>query len=44
MVLGAEGRPGIGPLALSELADAPRFRRTEVRPVGLDLWETYERI
>jgi diaminohydroxyphosphoribosylaminopyrimidine deaminase/5-amino-6-(5-phosphoribosylamino)uracil reductase len=44
MILGAEGRPGIGPLALSELADAPRFRRTEVRPVGLDLWETYERI
>jgi diaminohydroxyphosphoribosylaminopyrimidine deaminase/5-amino-6-(5-phosphoribosylamino)uracil reductase len=44
MVLGAEGRPGIGALAVSELADAPRFRRTEVRPVGVDLWETYERV
>jgi diaminohydroxyphosphoribosylaminopyrimidine deaminase/5-amino-6-(5-phosphoribosylamino)uracil reductase len=43
MVLGAEGRPGIGALAVSELADAPRFRRTEVKPVGDDLWETYER-
>jgi diaminohydroxyphosphoribosylaminopyrimidine deaminase/5-amino-6-(5-phosphoribosylamino)uracil reductase len=44
LVLGAEGRPGIGALAVSELADAPRFRRTEVRPVGSDLWETYERL
>jgi diaminohydroxyphosphoribosylaminopyrimidine deaminase/5-amino-6-(5-phosphoribosylamino)uracil reductase len=44
MVLGAEGRPGIGALAVSDLADAPRFRRTEARPVGDDLWETYERL
>jgi diaminohydroxyphosphoribosylaminopyrimidine deaminase / 5-amino-6-(5-phosphoribosylamino)uracil reductase len=44
VVLGAEGRPGIGALAVGELADAPRFRRTEVRPVGADLWETYERL
>jgi diaminohydroxyphosphoribosylaminopyrimidine deaminase/5-amino-6-(5-phosphoribosylamino)uracil reductase len=44
MVLGAEGRPGIGALAVSELAAAPRFRRTEVRPVGADLWESYERV
>jgi len=44
LALGAEGRPGIGALAVSELADAPRFRRVEVRPVGDDLWETYERI
>jgi diaminohydroxyphosphoribosylaminopyrimidine deaminase/5-amino-6-(5-phosphoribosylamino)uracil reductase len=44
MVLGAEGRPGIGALAVNELAAAPRFRRTEVRPVGADLWETYERL
>jgi diaminohydroxyphosphoribosylaminopyrimidine deaminase / 5-amino-6-(5-phosphoribosylamino)uracil reductase len=44
LVLGAEGRPGIGALAVHELAAAPRFRRTEVRPVGDDLWETYERI
>ena len=44
LVLGAEGRPGIGALALSGLAAAPRFRRTEARPVGSDLWERYERL
>jgi diaminohydroxyphosphoribosylaminopyrimidine deaminase/5-amino-6-(5-phosphoribosylamino)uracil reductase len=44
VLLGAEGRPGIGALAVSGLAEAPRFRRTEVRPVGADLWETYERL
>jgi diaminohydroxyphosphoribosylaminopyrimidine deaminase/5-amino-6-(5-phosphoribosylamino)uracil reductase len=44
LVLGAEGRPGIGALAVSDLAAAPRFRRTEVRSVGADLWERYERV
>lgn len=44
MVIGGEGRPGIGALALSALADAPRLRRIEVREVGDDLWERYERI
>jgi diaminohydroxyphosphoribosylaminopyrimidine deaminase/5-amino-6-(5-phosphoribosylamino)uracil reductase len=44
VLLGAEGRPGIGALAVNELKAAPRFRRTEVRPVGVDLWETYERV
>jgi diaminohydroxyphosphoribosylaminopyrimidine deaminase/5-amino-6-(5-phosphoribosylamino)uracil reductase len=44
VVLGAEGRPGIGALAVSELAEAPRFRRTEAKPVGVDLWERYERL
>ncbi len=44
LVLGAEGRPGIGSLAVSELAAAPRFRRTEATPLGADLWERYERI
>jgi diaminohydroxyphosphoribosylaminopyrimidine deaminase/5-amino-6-(5-phosphoribosylamino)uracil reductase len=43
VILGAEGRPGIGALAVSELAAAPRFRRTEVKPVGTDLWERYEK-
>jgi len=43
VILGAEGRPGIGALAVSELASAPRFRRTEAKPVGADLWERYER-
>lgn len=44
MVIGGDGRPGIGALALSALADAPRLRRIEVREVGDDLWERYERI
>jgi diaminohydroxyphosphoribosylaminopyrimidine deaminase/5-amino-6-(5-phosphoribosylamino)uracil reductase len=44
ILLGAEGRPGIGALAVNELAAAPRFRRTEARPVGTDLWERYERV
>lgn len=44
MVIGGEGRAGVGALALSALADAPRLRRIEVREVGDDLWERYERI
>ncbi len=44
ILLGGEGRPGVGALALTALSAAPRFRRTEVRPVGVDLWERYERI
>jgi len=44
MVIGGEGRPAIGALALAALADAPRLRRLEVREVGADLWERYERI
>lgn len=43
LAIGGEGRPAIGALALTELAKAPRFRRTEVREVGDDLWERYER-
>lgn len=44
IVIGGEGRPAIGALAIAGLADAPHFRRTEVREVGDDLWERYERI
>jgi len=44
IVLGGEGRPAVGALALSALADAPRFGRTEVRALGDDLWERYERL
>ncbi|HEX2800872.1 MAG TPA: RibD family protein [Phenylobacterium sp.] len=43
MLIGGEGRPAIGALALAALADAPHFRRTEVRELGPDLWERYER-
>lgn len=43
VVIGGEGRPAVGALALSALADAPKFRRIEVRELGPDLWERYER-
>lgn len=44
MVIGGEGRPGVGALALTALSAAPRLRRLDVRQVGDDLWERYERI
>jgi diaminohydroxyphosphoribosylaminopyrimidine deaminase/5-amino-6-(5-phosphoribosylamino)uracil reductase len=43
VLIGGEGRPGIGALAVAGLAEAPRFRRVEVREVGADLWERYEK-
>lgn len=44
MVIGGEGRPAIGALALASLGAAPRFRRVDVQALGDDLWERYERI
>lgn len=44
IVIGGEGRPGVGALAVAALAEAPHFRRVEVRELGSDLWERYERI
>jgi diaminohydroxyphosphoribosylaminopyrimidine deaminase/5-amino-6-(5-phosphoribosylamino)uracil reductase len=44
IVIGGEGRPAVGALAISGLADAPHFKRTEVRELGDDLWERYERV
>ena len=44
IVLGGEGRPCVGALALRALADAPRFRRIAVETLGDDLWERYERL
>jgi diaminohydroxyphosphoribosylaminopyrimidine deaminase/5-amino-6-(5-phosphoribosylamino)uracil reductase len=43
LILGAEGRPAVGNLALATLAVAPHFKRTEIREVGNDLWERYKR-
>ncbi len=43
VLLGGEGRPGVGALALTALADAPRFHRVSAQPLGDDLWERYER-
>lgn len=44
MVLGDEGRPAVAAFVLKDLASAPRFQRTDVRAVGADLWERYERL
>jgi diaminohydroxyphosphoribosylaminopyrimidine deaminase/5-amino-6-(5-phosphoribosylamino)uracil reductase len=43
ILIGGEGRPGVGALAIAALADAPHFRRVEVRELGPDLWERYEK-
>jgi diaminohydroxyphosphoribosylaminopyrimidine deaminase/5-amino-6-(5-phosphoribosylamino)uracil reductase len=43
IVLGGEGRPAIGALAVAALAEAPHFRRIEVTQLGDDLWERYKR-
>jgi diaminohydroxyphosphoribosylaminopyrimidine deaminase/5-amino-6-(5-phosphoribosylamino)uracil reductase len=44
MVIGGEGRPAVGALALAGLSGAPRFARIDVRPLGDDLWERYRRV
>lgn len=43
MLIGEDGRACIAALDLESLDLAPIFTRTQVRPVGRDLWETYER-
>jgi len=43
ILLGGEGRPCVASLALAKLANAPKFRRLGVEPVGDDLWERYAR-
>jgi diaminohydroxyphosphoribosylaminopyrimidine deaminase/5-amino-6-(5-phosphoribosylamino)uracil reductase len=43
ILLGDEARPAIGGLDLKSLSAAPRFRRVQVKEVGADLWERYER-
>ncbi len=43
ILLGAEGRPCLGPLGLETLAAAPQFDRVRVEALGRDIWETYQR-
>lgn len=43
VLLGGDGRPCLGGLALETLEAAPRYRRVSVREVGVDLWESYVR-
>jgi diaminohydroxyphosphoribosylaminopyrimidine deaminase / 5-amino-6-(5-phosphoribosylamino)uracil reductase len=41
LALGAEGRPGVGPLGLTRLAEARRFRLVAVEQVGADILHTW---
>ena len=43
MVLGAAGHDGISSLAAMTLGEAPRFRRTGQRSLGLDMLESFAR-
>lgn len=42
LVLGAESRPGIGPLALAKLSQAPKFQRSGIELLDPDLLEIYD--
>lgn len=44
IILGAEGRPAVAELDVARLPEAPRLRRVDIRVLGDDLWESYERI
>lgn len=43
LALGADGRPAAAALGLAALADAPRFRLWDSRPVGGDLYSLWTR-
>ena len=43
VMLGVDVALAVAFLALAKLADAPKFRRLGVEPVGDDLWERYAR-
>ncbi|SIQ45351.1 diaminohydroxyphosphoribosylaminopyrimidine deaminase [Paracoccus thiocyanatus] len=43
LVLGGDGRAGIGALGLARLADAPRFRLVETRRIGPDVMHRWLR-
>ncbi|MFB9570742.1 RibD family protein, partial [Saccharopolyspora hordei] len=43
-VIGAEGRAGIGPLALDGLAQAPGFELVETRALGGDVMHRWRRV
>lgn len=44
VLIGGEGTPGVGGLAVAALAQAPHFRRIAVHELGPDLWERYARV
>lgn len=44
LILGAEGRPAIGALSLSNMSDAYKFKRVSTVDIGDDIHERYQRI
>ncbi|MBD3662527.1 bifunctional diaminohydroxyphosphoribosylaminopyrimidine deaminase/5-amino-6-(5-phosphoribosylamino)uracil reductase RibD [Sulfitobacter sp. TSTF-M16] len=44
VVIGAEGRPGIGALGIANLSQAPRFDLRETRTVGADTLHVWDRL
>ncbi len=44
VTLGSDGLPAIGPIQVMHLADAPRFRLVETRPIGSDLFHRWLRV
>jgi diaminohydroxyphosphoribosylaminopyrimidine deaminase/5-amino-6-(5-phosphoribosylamino)uracil reductase len=44
IILGGDAKPAVAALELGRLADARRWKRLDVRHVGDDLWERYERL
>lgn len=43
LLLGADGRAGMGGLALERLGEAPRWQLQAQRPCGGDLWQSWRR-
>jgi diaminohydroxyphosphoribosylaminopyrimidine deaminase / 5-amino-6-(5-phosphoribosylamino)uracil reductase len=43
VLVGGDGLPAIGPLAVSRIADMRRFALVETRPLGADIMALYER-
>jgi diaminohydroxyphosphoribosylaminopyrimidine deaminase/5-amino-6-(5-phosphoribosylamino)uracil reductase len=42
-IIGGDGIPAIAGLGLDRVADAPRFRLTDSRKIGVDTLESYVR-
>lgn len=43
LLIGGDGVPALGSLDVAGLDEGLRFRRVDVRSVGQDIWETYEK-
>lgn len=44
LVLGAEGQPAVGALGVDRLAAAPRFRLTQTKQIGADVYHDWQRV